>query len=161
MKIITSLLAALAAMLVLVTPAAHAQSTQTVQIKRMDTGLAASANTDGSIGFATDNNGDFRQRFSKDKVSGNVFRLSRAGFNSCIRDIGPGDVKLGSCSGLAAQWMEFSYAGGKLYQNMSSSRFLVPGFCFGLCPERMVVASQQDLNPWGGLTIARWTLDLL
>jgi hypothetical protein len=159
MKILTTLLAAIAAIFV-IAPAAHAQSVQDVQLKRMDTGLAASVLPDGTIGFALDNNSDFKQRFSKEKVTGNIVRLSRAGVNSCIRDVGIGNAKLGNCSGQQAQWSEFSYAGGKLYQNVLSHRFLVPSFCFGLCAEKMVVAAQDDLDPWGGLSIARWKLDL-
>ena len=162
-RIITSLLAVIAAVFA-IAPAAQAQSVQTVQIKQMN-GYASSANNDGTVGFAIDNNNDFRQRFLKEKVSSNVFRFSRAGLNVCIRDAfaanDGGTMKLGSCSGVQAQWRESSFNGGKLYQNPASGHYLVAGFCFGLCPDAMDVLPKSYLDPWGGLDIARWQLDVI
>jgi hypothetical protein len=163
------ILIALAAVLAL-TPAAHAQSTQSVQLKR-DTGLAATALPDGTIGWAVDNNADFKQRWTKQLVSSpNIYRFSRAGFvNACIKvpdnlSSNLSDtIKLGSCSGPRALWRESSAPGGKkIYRNPSTGHYMVPGICFGLCVEKMDAVDRQTVDAFGGpLAIAPMTVEVL
>jgi hypothetical protein len=154
------ILVALAAVLAL-TPAAHAQSTQTVQLKR-DTGLAATALPDGTIGFAVDNNNDFKQKWTKTLVNSQTkeYRFSRFGFvNGCIKV--PDNlssqlsdtIKLGSCSGPRALWRETSAPGGKkVYRNPQTGHYMVPGICFGIpgCVEKMDAVDKQTVDAFGG-----------
>src|SRR5688572_28836463 len=82
------ILVALAAVLAL-SPAAHAQSTQTVMLhpSGLDPSMSATARTDGTVGFAKTNKNDFRQRWLREKISVSPakYRFVSAVTNQCMR----------------------------------------------------------------------------
>jgi hypothetical protein len=158
-------LVALAAVLAL-TPAAHAQSTQTVMLhpNAPDTSRAATARTDGTVGLVKANKNDFRQRWLREKISVSPvkYRFVNAVTNQCMRvptglAINASDsVVLGSCSGLNAQWRP----SGQRYI-AGTGHYMAAGFCLGTpgCVERIDAMQPDFLSIFEPLT--RWSVTIL
>ena len=87
------------------TPAAHAQSTQTVMLHPagLDASMSATARTDGTVGFAKTNKNDFRQRWQREKISVSPakYRFVSAVSNQCMRV--PTGLPIGASNSVVAR----------------------------------------------------------
>jgi hypothetical protein len=158
---------ALAVVLAL-TPSAHAQSTLTGQLD--STGLAPGYSASAAppaVSLQLDNEADFNQRWQRVTVTPSVFRFTRAGQVSCMRspEFLPADqsaaIVLGGCLGYHAQWRQISVPGvGDAYVNVATGHYLSPPICLFTCDNRLLALNDSTARALG-LPMLRWYFDVI
>jgi hypothetical protein len=158
---------ALAVVLAL-TPSAHAQSTATVKLKATGLdpsgSLVAAATPRGETTIELNSEPSFFQRWTRDSLSNGNSRFSRLGFlNACMRipdSLSPtthGVIVLGSCSGTRAEWRRIN---GN-YINAATGHYMSPPLCLINPCDHRLQAFPAAAVPHVGASLMRWSLRFL